>query len=104
MTPERRLDRLERVAKLFVRAGQRARTNIREQYEKINILIDMQNRSEDRFRETFVRIEDRFVRLEDRFVRIEDGFARTEQSIDRLMATQRRTDEKIQALIDELRS
>ena len=55
MTPEQRLDRLERIAKLFVRAGLRTRTNIRsqhdtirdhreslrEQNEKINILINM---------------------------------------------------------------
>lgn len=78
MTPEQRLDRLERIAKLFVRAGQRARTNIREQHEKINILIDTQNRNEDRFNERFARNEERFARNEERF-------ERTEQAIDRLI-------------------
>ncbi len=39
MTSEQRLDRLERVAKLFVRAGLRARRTIQEQSEKINIII-----------------------------------------------------------------
>ena len=42
MTSEQRLDRLERVAKLFVRAGPRARRGMREQDEKINVIIDNQ--------------------------------------------------------------
>ena len=60
MTPKQRLDRLEKIAKIFIRAGQRARTNIRVQHEKINILIDTQNQNEDRFNERFARIEERF--------------------------------------------
>ena len=109
MTLEQRLDRLERLAKLFVRSGRRVRTNSREQYEKINILINMQNRNEDRFNERFVRIEkrfekneERFARNEERFARNEDRFARTEQAIDRLVAAQAATNEKLQALIDRL--
>jgi predicted nuclease with TOPRIM domain len=96
MTPEERLDRLERIAKLFVRAGLRGRTNIRkqhenmlEQHEKINMLIDAHNRHEDLFNERFARNEERFER--------------TQQSIDRLVAAQVRTDENLQALIDTLR-
>ena len=46
MTSEQRLDRLERIAMLMVRAGARVR---REQNEKINIIIDAQIRNEDRF-------------------------------------------------------
>jgi hypothetical protein len=117
MTSEQRLDRLERIAKLFVRAGQRARTNIREQHEKINILINTQNQNEDRFNERFARNEERFAmneerfarneerfaRNEERFARNEERFARTEHAIDRLIAAQARTDEKLQALIDAIR-
>jgi len=44
MTPEQRLDRLERIAKLMVRAGLRERKETRE---KINVLIDAQLRTED---------------------------------------------------------
>jgi hypothetical protein len=120
MTPEQRLDRLERIAKLFVTAGPRARTNIRKQYdtihdhreslreqhEKINILINMQIENEDRFaknEERFARNEERFARNEERFARNEERFARTEQALERLIALQSRTDEKVQALIDTLR-
>ncbi|MDT7687705.1 MAG: hypothetical protein QOE46_464 [Acidobacteriota bacterium] len=49
MTSEQRLDRLERVAKLMIRAGLRARTQMRAQDEKINILIDLQIKNDERF-------------------------------------------------------
>lgn len=49
MTPEDRLDRLERIAKLFVTAGLRARRNMRDLDEKISILIDAQIANEERF-------------------------------------------------------
>ena len=48
MTSEQRLDRLERIAKLFVRAGLRARRNMKEQDEKINIIINNQIESDER--------------------------------------------------------
>jgi hypothetical protein len=43
MTPEQRLDRLERIVKLMIRAGLRERKDTRE---KINALIDAQMRTE----------------------------------------------------------
>jgi len=49
MTSEQRLDRLERIAKLMVRAGLRARGQMREQDEKIRIIIDAQIKNEERF-------------------------------------------------------
>ena len=49
MNSEQRLDRLERIAKLFVTAGLRARRNMRDTDEKMNILIDAQIRNEERF-------------------------------------------------------
>jgi hypothetical protein len=49
MTPEQRLDRLERVARLMARAGLRGRRQIREQNEKIDIIIDAQVKNEERF-------------------------------------------------------
>jgi hypothetical protein len=49
MTPEDRLDRLERIVRLFVREGRRARLEIRHQNDKINILIDAQIRNEEKF-------------------------------------------------------
>ena len=46
MTPEQRLDRLERIAKLLVKAGLRARGEFRKQNE---ISMDAQMRNEARF-------------------------------------------------------
>jgi len=47
--PEERLDRLERIAKLLVRAGLRARREMRQQDDKITIMMDAQIKNEDRF-------------------------------------------------------
>ena len=49
MTPEQRLDRLERIARLFIKAGLRARRQMRETDEKINILINAQIKNEELF-------------------------------------------------------
>ena len=49
MTPEQRLDRLERVVNLMVKAGLRARSQMREQGNKIDIIIDFQIHDEARF-------------------------------------------------------
>ena len=62
MTSEQRLDRLERIAKLFVAAGLRARRNMRDTDEKMNILIDAQIQNEERF----AKSDERFARFETR--------------------------------------
>ena len=49
MTPEERLDRLERIARLLVRASLRARREMRQQDDKITIMIDAQIKNEDRY-------------------------------------------------------
>jgi hypothetical protein len=46
---EERLDRLERIAKLLVRAGLRARREMRQQDDKITIMMDAQLQNEQRF-------------------------------------------------------
>lgn len=51
MTPEQRLDRLERIARLFVKTGLRERSRMREIDDKIAILVDMQVKNEERFAE-----------------------------------------------------
>ena len=48
---DERLDRLERIAKLLVRAGLRARREMRSQDDKITIMIDAQIKNEERFAE-----------------------------------------------------
>ncbi|HEY7784802.1 MAG TPA: hypothetical protein VIB00_08745 [Pyrinomonadaceae bacterium] len=49
MTPEQRFDRLERIVKLMIKAGLRARRNAREQDEKITLIINAQIKNEERF-------------------------------------------------------
>jgi uncharacterized protein YigA (DUF484 family) len=78
MTPEQRLDRLERIAKLFVKAGLRERSRMRELDEKVAILVDMQ-----------IKNEERFALLAD---------AQTE-----LAESQAHTDRRLDALIDIIR-
>jgi uncharacterized protein YigA (DUF484 family) len=74
MTPEQRFDRLERIVKLMIKAGLRARTQSREQDEKINILIDLQ-----------VKNEDRFAALAAAQVRLTDSQSHTDQRLDSLI-------------------
>ena len=85
MTPEQRLDRLERIAKLMVRAGVRARRGEREQDEKIDMIIDAQ-----------VKNEERFAQNEERFAKLAE--AQTEMAI-----SQAHTDRRLDALIDIIR-
>jgi hypothetical protein len=47
MTSEQRIDRLERIVKLFTKAGRRVRRELREHESKINYLIDLQMRNEE---------------------------------------------------------
>jgi hypothetical protein len=46
---EETFDRVERIAKLLVRAGLRARREMRQQDDKITIMIDAQIKNEERF-------------------------------------------------------
>ena len=43
------MDRLEGIAKLFVKAGLRVRSQAREHDEKINIIFNLQIQNEERF-------------------------------------------------------
>ena len=75
---EERLDRLERIAKLLVRAGLRARRELRQQDDKITIMIDAQIKNEERF-------------------------ARLAQAQTELAESQAHTDRRLDALIDILK-
>ena len=90
MTPEQRFDRLERIVKLMIKAGLRARVQSREQNEKINIIIDAQMRNEERF----ARNEERFAQ----------NFAQNEERFARLAESQEHADRRIEALIDIVRN
>jgi hypothetical protein len=74
MTPEQRLDRLERIAKLFAKAGLKERRRMREMDEKIAILIDMQ-----------IKNEERFAKTEERFAQLAESQAHTDRRLDALI-------------------
>ena len=63
MTSEQRLDRLERIVKLMIRAGLRGREHMRELDQKFEILADAQIRNEDLFRRNNEEFDRRFAAL-----------------------------------------
>lgn len=86
MTSEQRLDRLERVAKLFVTAGLRARRNMRELDEKIGILVNLQIQNEERFKDQdgqITMLVDLQRSNEERFAKV----AESQSNTDRRLAT-----------------
>ena len=78
-TPDERLDRLERVAKLFAVKGRKYRRDVRELEDKLNVIVDFQIKTEERF----ARNEERFGRNEERFAQNEERFARNEKTLAR---------------------
>jgi hypothetical protein len=74
MTPEQRFDRLERIVKLMIKAGLRGRRQMREQDQKLGIIIDAQ-----------IRNEERFARNEERFAKLTESQTHTAQRLDALI-------------------
>jgi len=99
MSPEERLNRLERVAKLFVRAGLRERRNRNELDEKINIIINYQIGNEERFARSDKQIE----ALVNAQRLTEEQLKELATSQKELAASQKQTDEKLGTLIDIVR-
>ena len=85
MTPEARLDRLERITKLIIRAGLRARHELRDHDSKINYLIDLQIHNEEHQKQN------------------EERFAKLAESQTNLARSQANTDQRLGALIDIIR-
>jgi len=81
MTPEQRLDRVERILGLFAREGRRQRVRSREQDGKINILIQSQMETSEQINKLTASQE------------------RTEEQINKLTASQKRTDQTLRSFI-----
>jgi uncharacterized protein HemX len=96
MTPEARLDRLERIAMLFARAGDRARKQFREQLSEhdrlINHMFDLQ-----------IKNEEKFAQNEERFARNEQRFAQNEERFAKLVESQAGTDRRLNSLIEVIK-
>lgn len=97
MTPEARLDRLERFAKLFVRAGVRYRRDLRELGDKLNILVNMQIRNGERFARNEAIFQSRSAEYEKRFNRNEERSAKYEE---RLAKLSEKTDQRFVELAE----
>ena len=96
MTPEQQLNRLERVVKLMIKAGLRARKQSRDQDEKINILIHSQM-------ETSAQINRLGTNTEAALAGLAAGQARTDEALAVLAAGQAKTDDALRAFINSLR-
>jgi hypothetical protein len=106
MTSEQRLDRIERILKLIVNAGLRARRDVREQDEKINIIVDYQIETEERFRqnqEMFRQNQELFRQNEERFSLLAEAQTRLAEAQTRLTDSQVHSGHKLNALIDIVR-
>ena len=93
MTAEQRMDRLERIARLFVTAGLRVSRTMRELDEKIGILVDAQIANEERFAALANSQQQTNQKLTEVRIASEERFAALAES-------QRQSEQKLAALID----
>jgi len=85
MTSEQRLDRLERIVNLMIRAGMRGRTHMRQLDQKIEILIDSQIRHDELFRLNEVKLKEKFLENEIRFAKLAQSQARADRTLERFI-------------------
>jgi hypothetical protein len=115
MSSEQRLDRLERMLLLVVKAGARERKAIRkgmgetreglkETDDKINALIDAQMRHEEAYAQSKRRTDEAMAELARAQANTEEALAqfagRTEEEMARLARAQAETAQSLKALID----
>ena len=91
MTPEARLDRLERIAKLFVKAGLRYRYDLREIGDKLNIVVNAQIRNEELSTQNETRLTKLAERTDRKFAELAVFQKRTEESLAELIKIVRRS-------------
>ena len=103
MTPERRLDRLERIAKLLANAGMRARRDLRRDVwdhdHKINYLANLQIKNEERF----ANLAESQAHLDESLARLDESHVRPAESHARLAESQAHTNQRLDELIDIIR-
>ena len=95
-TPDERLDRLERVAKLFAVKGRKYRRDVRELEDKLNVIVDFQIKNEERF----ARNEERFAQNEKTVARFK---VQTEKRFAELAKFQSITERRLAELIHSLK-
>ena len=103
MTPEARLDRLERITMLIVRAGVRYRRDLRELDDKLNIIINEHIQSQERFARNEAIFESRSAKYEQRFRRTEARLAKLSEKTDLKFAELAESQAQTAVMIKELR-
>lgn len=107
MTPEQRLDRIERILGLFIGAGRRARgqwrERSREQDEKINILIDTQLRDDAAWRAKSEAINEQIKAVAVAQAELAISQKLTERALVELSESQKLTDKALRAYINSRR-
>lgn len=81
MTPEARLERLERIAKLFARAGLRYRRDLNRLEEKINIVVNTQIENGNRFVNNELSLTKLSERTDRRFEDLAEGQSLTDRKL-----------------------
>ena len=107
MTPEQRLDRVERILGYFVREGRRWRVRSREQDEKINILIQSQMETTEQINKftagTTEQINKLTAETTEHINKLTVGHALHEEEMADLRREQKLTQQSLRAFIDSLR-
>ena len=100
MTPEQRLDRVERILGYFVREGRRWRVRSREQDEKINILIQSQMETTEQINKLTADVN---ISLNKLTADIAASHAIHDKEMAELRREQKLTQHSLRAFIDSLR-
>lgn len=107
MTPEQRLDRVERMLGLFVGEGRRWRVRSREQDERINILIHIQERDREVRQAESRELSEKInilinAQIEARAIN-QEAKAIHDKEMSELRKSQSETDRRLQVFLDSLR-
>lgn len=102
-TPELRIDRLERIAGLFVKAGLRMRRDLRGMDEKLNILVTHQIQNEERFARSEKRLAKLAARTDEKFAEVAKLQMVTEHKFAEVAEFQAVRDRKFDELVQILR-
>jgi hypothetical protein len=104
MNSERRLDRMEQLLRLLIRAGKRGRTKLNDLDERITMLIDAQMATEDQLREMNEQSKAMRDDLDHRSREVFELFRMTDERLGRLTEAQMFSDKKLNALIERIGS
>ena len=104
MTPEQRLDRVERILGYFVNEGRRWRVRSREQDEKINILIQAQIETTEQINKLSAETNEQINKLgAELSAEMAASHAIHEKEMAELRREHKLTHQELQALIRSLR-